>query len=137
MRRYRSLWMGLLLATLIHLDWHMSRPAHYHIGGRLGLGWPYHWIVTALVFGIVGWFIARTWPESRWRVGAVSLLIGVILGQVVEPMLEVVQAYHRFGYPDEPGRMAAFEQTMLAAVPVYALALWLSVKRSQSTVPVA
>ena len=125
--------MGLLLATLIHLDWHMARPAHYHIGGRLGLGWSLHWVCSALVFAIVGWFIARAWPESRWRVGAESFVIGVLLGQVIEPMLEVAQAYHRLGYPDEPQRIVAFGQTMLAGVPAYALALWLCAKRSPTT----
>jgi hypothetical protein len=137
MRRFGSLLMGLLLATLIHIDWHMARPAHYHLGGRLGLGWPYHWMVTALVFAIAGWFIARTWPEKRWRVGAESLAIGVVIGQGIEPMLEVAQAYHRFGYPDEPARMTAFWQTMLAAVPAYAIALWLSVRKSQRMAPQA
>ena len=134
MRRYRSLLMGLLLATLIHLDWHMARPAHYHIGGRLGLGWPYHWMVTALVFAIVGWFIARTWPEDRLRVGAESLVIGVLMGQVLEPALEVALDLHRLGYPNEPQRVAAFEVTMLAAVPAYALALWLCAARSKPAV---
>jgi hypothetical protein len=137
MQRWRSLAIGMILATLIHLDWHMARPAHYHFGGRLGLGWPYHWVITALVFAIVGWFVARTWPQNRWRVGAEGLAIGVLIAQVIEPMLEVAQASHRFGYPDEPARMAAFGVTMLAAVPAYALALWLCVKRSQTASPVA
>ena len=137
MQRWRSLAMGMILATLIHLDWHMARPAHYHIGGRLGLGWPYHWIVSAFVFAIVGWFIARTWPENRWRVGAEGLAFGVLIGQVIEPMLEVALDLHRFGYPREPARMMAFGQTMLAAVPAYALALWLCAKRSRRVAPAA
>jgi ACR3 family arsenite efflux pump ArsB len=136
MQRWRSLAIGMILATVIHLDWHMARPAHYHLGGRLGLGWSYHWVCSALVFAVVGWFIARRWPENRWRIGGTSLLVGVILGQVVEPMLEVAQAFHRFGYPDEPARLAAFGQTMLAAVPAYTLALWLCAKRSKIAVPV-
>ena len=137
MRRFTSLWIGLVLATVIHLDWHMARPAHYHLGGRLGLGWSYHWVCSAVAFAIVGCFIARRWPENRWRIGGMSLFIGVILGQVVEPMLEVALDLHRFGYPDEPPRMVAFGATMLAAIPPYVLTLWLCAKRSQPVIPVA
>jgi ACR3 family arsenite efflux pump ArsB len=131
MRRSTPLLLGLVVATVIHLDWHMARPAHYHLGGRLGLGWSYHWIISALAFAAIAWFIARRWPGDRWRIGGASLLIGVILGQIVEPMLEVAQGLHRFGYPDEPPRLVAFEQTMLAAIPAYALALWLCGRRAQ------
>ncbi len=67
--------LSVLLATALHVDWHLARPTHH----RLSLGWSYHWLATALVFGLAGWLIARAWPASRWRLGAVVFVAAAML----------------------------------------------------------
>ena len=37
------------LAALIHFDWHAAR-----YGGRLSLGWSYHWVLAIPVFAPIG-----------------------------------------------------------------------------------
>jgi hypothetical protein len=121
MPRLPAVVLSLILAATLHVDWHLARPMHH----RLSLDWPYHWLATALVFGLVGWFIARTWPASAWRLGAVALIAAVVLAQCIEPILEVAFYESRFGYASEPARWAAFGRAILASVPVYLAALWL------------
>jgi hypothetical protein len=117
-----ALGLSVLLATAVHVDWHFARPTHH----RLSLGWPYHWALTALVFGLVAWMIGRRWPESRWHLGLAVFVGAVVLGQLIEPAAEVALDYHRLGYPAEPERWIAFAQTMAAAVPTYLAGIWLS-----------
>jgi hypothetical protein len=76
--------VSLALATAIHLDFHAARPRTHH----LSLGLPWHWLLALPIFGLVAWFVARTWPEqlaraSFWIVGS-----AVFVGGVVEPAWE-------------------------------------------------
>jgi len=112
---------GLLLAVALHADWHLAR-SHHH---RLSFEWPYHWVATAAAFAIVGVVIARRWPAARWQTGTAALVIGIVLAQLVEPVvLEALIYDHMLAYHVEPARWAAFGQTVAAAVPAYALTLW-------------
>lgn len=120
MRRSAMLALSLLLATGIHVDWHLAR-SHHH---RLSLEWRQHWIFAAAVFAVVGWVVARRWPAGRWRVGVWTLVCGVLLAQLVEPVLELAFYRHRFGYPVEPDRWAVFLVCIAVGVPAYVLALW-------------
>ena len=112
--------IGVFLAAVVHVDWHLARPTHH----RLSLGLPYHWLLTSVVFAFVGWVIARRWTDDRWFVGAVAVAVGLLGGQVIEPVLEAAQFQHRLGYANEPGRLTAFAQTVLVAVPAFAVTLW-------------
>jgi hypothetical protein len=127
-RKLTALGLSVLLATAVHLDWHFARPTHH----RLSLGWSYHWVPTALVFGLVAWLIARRWPESRWHLGLGVFLGAVVLGQLIEPAAEIALDYHRLGYPDAPERWIAFAQTMAVAAPMYLAAMWLFGRRGVS-----
>ena len=111
--------LSLVLAIVLHVDWHLARPEHH----RLSLGWPHHWIATAVVFALVGCLIARRWPEHRWRMGLVVVALAVVLAQLVEPLLEVLAYEGRFGYDVEPERWAAFWRAIGAGVPALALGL--------------
>jgi len=122
MRRLLSPLLVLTLASAVHADWHLARPAHHH---RLSLGWEQHWIFAALAFGAVGWMVARAWPERPWRAGAWIATLALVLAQGVEPAAEVALYHHQFGYPDEPGRWTAFFLCVAAGLPAYAAALWL------------
>jgi hypothetical protein len=113
--------LSVLLSAVLHVDWHLARPAHH----RLSLDWPYHWVATALVFAGSAWLIARRWPTVRWQLGATVLVAAILLAQVIEPALEVIVYQGRLGYASEPARWAAFGQALAAAIPVYWGALWL------------
>lgn len=121
MPRMPAVVFSVLLAGVLHADWHFARPTHH----RLSLGWPYHWLVTAALFGIAGWLIARRWRASRWPLGVVVFVGAVVLGQGVEPMLEALVYEGRIGHDSEPARWAAFGRAIAAAIPAYWSALWL------------
>ena len=122
MRRYGWMLLGLLLAAGIHIDWHLARGHEHH---RLSGQWREHWLFVIPLFALLGMIVARVWPSRRWTVGAWTLLLGVLLAQVVEPVLEVVAYQHRVGYAAEPERWAAFGLCLAVGIPAYALALWL------------
>jgi hypothetical protein len=130
MALYPSIIAGIVLAVSLHADWHLARP-HHHGLLNPGLNWPYHWVATAAVFGIVGFVIARFWPRRRWQIGVLALVIGVVAAQLIEPVGEAAVFQQRLGYVSEPGRWLAFWQALAAAVPTYLLALWLGAKRSR------
>ena len=120
MRRFLFVALVLALAAAVHVDWHFARPTHH----RLSLGWNQHWLFAALAFGLVGWVVARTWPERAWRRGGAIAMLALVLAQVIEPMAEVALYLHRIGYPDEPARWTAFFVCIAVGLPVYCLALW-------------
>ena len=103
----------IALAVGLHVDWHLARPRHH----RLSLAWPYHWVITAVLFGIVAWLIARLWTRDRWRIGFAIFLGAVFLAQIVEPMMEILVYEQGLGYPADPGRWEVFLLTMAAAIP--------------------
>jgi hypothetical protein len=123
MRRLLFAVLVLALAVAVHVDWHLARPAYHH--RRLSLGWDQHWLFAALAFAAVGWVVARAWPDRPWRPGAWIAALALVLAQGVEPASEVALSFHRLGYPNEPGRWAAFFVCVAGGLPAYGLALWL------------
>lgn len=121
MRRFLFITLVLALAGVVHVDWHVARPAHH----RLSLGWDQHWLFAAAAFGLVGWIVARVWPARAWRCGGLIATFGTVLAQVVEPTAEVALYLHRLGYRDEPGRWSAFFACLAAGLPAYGVALGL------------
>ncbi len=119
----RTTLLGLVIGTLIHLDWHLARPGHH------GLDWPLHWLATALLFGVIGWGVARRWPSDRSRTAIIALIAGVLIGQLIEPLSEPLLFEHRFGYPVTPARWLAFWQAIGAGTLLYALAVWAGARR--------
>jgi hypothetical protein len=113
MRRLQYAGLVLALAAVIHIDWHLARPAHH----RLSLAWPQHWIFAALAFALAGWLIARGWPRAPGRAALGIVALAVLLAQGIEPVLELAIYRHRFGYPSDPGRWRAFAICMAAGVP--------------------
>lgn len=125
----RSVLLGLVVALFFHGDWHMARPTHH----RWSLGLPYHWLVTAILFAAFGCFVARRWPADRWRLGAQSLFLGLVYAQVLEPILEGLYYRHTLEYRIEPERWSVLGAALAAAIPAYAITLWLSVRRGPIT----
>jgi hypothetical protein len=84
MTRFFSLPIALLLAVLIHTDWHLARAGHH-----LGLGWRYHWLLAIPVFAAGAVRMAR-WPEVAWRRSAATVMAAIVLAGGVEPLGEVI-----------------------------------------------
>ena len=126
MRRWHSCVLVLWIAIVVHLDWHLARPAHH----RLSLAWPHHWLVAAAGFAVVGWIVARRWPHHPWRTAFAITGWGLLLGQGLEPVLELWFFHGRFGYPAEPGRWAAFFVSTAAGILALVAALALARRSS-------
>ena len=120
MRRLPSWITGIILGAILHVDWHLARPLHH----GLSLDFSYHWAVTAAAFAIVGCVLARRWPDERWRIGGAGLAIGIVLSQLVEPVVTVAVYEHRFGYDVGRERLIAFTQSLVVGTLAYALTLW-------------
>src|SRR5262245_57331953 len=76
--------VSLALATAIHVDWHVARPATHHLS--LGLSW--HWLLAAPVFGLTAWYVASAWPSTLLRASLWIVGGAVLLGGVIEPACE-------------------------------------------------
>jgi len=72
------------LATAIHLDWHVARPAVHH----LSLGLPAHWLLAIPVFGLVAWYVLRTWPSNVMWTSIAIIGSAIMIGGVLEPAWE-------------------------------------------------
>lgn len=113
MRRLCHAGLALALAAVIHIDWHFARPTH----PRLSLGWSQHWLFAAAAFAIAGWLVARSTPNAPWRAAAAIVGLAVLLGQIVEPVMEMILYHGELSYPSDPGRWAAFFVCMGAGLP--------------------
>lgn len=120
MRRLISLPLVLILAALIHVDWHFARPLHH----RLSLDWSSHWLFGIAFFAAAGWYIAKRWPSAPWRATIWNVTLALIAAQVIEPVLEAAYYTHQLGYPVETERWAAFRQCIGAALPALAITMW-------------
>ncbi len=109
----------LLLAVAIHIDWHMARKLDI----RLSLGWPYHWLLGALLFVGAAWFVAARWPADAWSASALNLGLGAFVGQVLEPLGEVIY----YGLPLAriwtAARWTAFAEFMAAGLMAYVVVM--------------
>jgi hypothetical protein len=110
----------LILATLVHIDWHFGRPAHH----RLSLGWSTHWLFAIAFFAVAGWYIARRWPGRPWRAVVWNVGLGLFAGQVLEPFLEAAVYGGHFGYPVGPERWLVFVECVGAGLPALAIVTW-------------
>ncbi|MBC7768492.1 MAG: hypothetical protein H7124_06875 [Phycisphaerales bacterium] len=119
MRRLRYSALILALAVAVHIDWHLARPAHHRLSGN----WPHHWLFAAAAFALVGWLIARWWPERPTRAAAGIVGLALVLAQGVEPVVEVAMYQHQLGYPTDPGRWTAFALCVAAGIPALLVTL--------------
>lgn len=128
-RRWHSSLLALWLALVVHVDWHLARPAHH----RLSLAWSQHWLFAAVGFALAGWLIAVRWPDRPWRAAAAIVGWGLFIAQGLEPVLEVLSYEGRFGYPADPGRWAAFGTCVAAGIPALVAALMASRRMRRRT----
>jgi hypothetical protein len=128
MRRLQYAGLVLALTAVIHVDWHLARPAHH----RLSLGWPNHWIFAVAAFALAGCLIARGWPHAPGRAALGIVGLAVLLGQGLEPVLEVLVYDGRLGYPNDPGRWGAFALCLAAGLPALVATLVLCRPRARA-----
>ena len=113
--------VALTLGLAIHLDWHLARHEH---DGR-SLGWDAHWLVAIPIFALAAWRIARRWPppDTPWRPAALAVALGVLLGQVLEPLAEIIHFQATLAEELEPARLTAFAAFTVTGVVTMGLAL--------------
>jgi len=104
---------ALTLAATIHIDWHLARPTHH----RLSLGWHQHWIFAAIVFFGVGWIMARLRAKDAVHAALWIAIVGIMPGQGIEPVLELVIYQGHVGYPTDPGRWGVFFACIAVGLP--------------------
>jgi hypothetical protein len=72
------------LATAVHVDWHLARPATHH----LSLGWSWHGALAIPVFALAAFFVARSGPARPVVVSAAVVGAAALLGGILEPAWE-------------------------------------------------
>jgi hypothetical protein len=116
-----SLLLVLWLASAIHADWHLARPAHMH--HRLSFDWPYHWVTGVPVFALAAWVVWRRWPDRLAAASALNLGLALLAAQVLEPLGEQGWYFHRFALGIEPRRWTVFLLFTCAGLLGYACTL--------------
>ncbi len=120
MSRSAELWLAAIaFAVLIHVDWHLGRHGSGHLDGNF----QYHWILGLLTGATLAWIGVRRWVPRPGPAVAVVVSLGVVLGQVIEPLVEVATS----GWDWEPvtslARWRIFIEFMLATVAALLLLL--------------
>jgi hypothetical protein len=118
MLRLPSVWLAALwVGVMIHLDWHLGRPYHDHRSFDLA----YHWLVALPAFAPIAWFAHRRWPGAPFKAAVVMTVLGVLLGQGLEPLSEVILDNAGSEPFTDPIRWRIFVEFLAAGVVV----LWL------------
>jgi len=130
LRNLLSLRIALLLGLFIHLDWHLARHEH---DGR-SLGWDAHWLLAIPIFALAARRIARRWPppDHPWRPAALTVALGILLGQVIEPLGEIIHYQATLADELEPARLTAFALFTATGLVTMGLTLWALAPRPSS-----
>jgi hypothetical protein len=119
MTRFFSIPIALMLAVLMHTDWHLARAGHH-----LGLGWRYHWVLAVPAFAAGAAWMARRWPEVAWRRSAATIMAAILLAGGAEPLGEVIHyGAHLSDAFGEGARWAALAQYTAAGLLTWAITL--------------
>jgi hypothetical protein len=128
MKHYISILAVLFLAVLVHVDWHLGRAQHH----RLSMGWEYHWVTGFVAFFLVILIVAWKSPEHLEFAAALNVVLGLFLGQIVEPLLEVLGYHVSLATALPPERWKVFFQFCLAGlVGFLAGVLWVRARRKK------
>ena len=96
---------AILVAALVHIDWHFGRPQSM----RLSMDWDSHWL---LGLGAGVWLshsFARRLGSGRGGLALVATgLLGFILRQIVQPGLEAITSRVTFATANPPVRWSIF-----------------------------
>ena len=121
-----AVWIG----ALIHVDWHLGRPGPDH----LSFGMPYHWLLAILAFAPLPWLLMRRWPKSPYASSAVAIALGILLGQGIEPLSEVILFQAGAEPFTNPVRWRVFGEFMAAGIVTCLASTALASKRTGAAV---
>lgn len=119
-RRVVSVLVCLALASMIHLDWHLARPAVHHLS--LGLAW--HWTLAIPTFGLVGWYVARVSGPNLFRMSLSVLACAFVIAGVLEPAWEYALGDATLEWAFGRARLAAFASFVGTGIVAYAATVW-------------
>ncbi len=121
---------AFLLAILVHVDWHLGRPLEM----RLSLAWRLHWLLGLIAGAAMAYLLARrVEPGPAWRRLALVGALGFVLGQLVQPALEVVAYGVSFGRVYPSVRWCLFAEFAVAWAAGSALVLGAVIWRQRAT----
>jgi hypothetical protein len=103
-----ALWVGVM----IHLDWHFGRPGHDHRSFNL----TYHWLTALPTCVSLAWLALRRWPHSALSAGGLILGLGILLGQGLEPLGEVILFREGWEPFTDPVRWRIFAEFLAAGL---------------------
>ena len=116
---------ALWLAAAIHVDWHLARP---HDHGGISGNFASHWLLALPVFAFTAWFLGRR-AGRPVAAGVVTIGVAILLGQVLEPLGEIVLFHDPWSEVFSAERNAAFASFMVAGIASYGLVTGLSSRR--------
>ena len=119
----RAWCLALWIAVMIHLDFHIARPAHEH----WSLGLTYHWLLGVLVFALLPRLVVARWPSAFAQASVAIILLGVVLGQGLEPLGEMVLFPGEQPFADTY-RWRIFGEFLLAGLLAYGAAAPLALR---------
>jgi hypothetical protein len=125
-RPVTSIIIAVLLAALIHLDWHLARSTHH---GGLSFGWRWHWVLAVPAFALFAWYAHRAWDKRAVRAGLGVIGLAALLAQVLEPLYELT-AGATLDWTFGPERLGAFFLYCGLGVVTYVSVLWALRRRS-------
>jgi hypothetical protein len=102
----------ILLAIVMHLDWHAARPAVHH----LSLGWRWHWLLAVPTFALTAWYVKRSWPDRLFDASLTIILTASLLAAIVEPAWEYWIDGASFNWAFGPLRIGAFAAFLLTGI---------------------
>jgi hypothetical protein len=122
-----SIVLAVILAALIHLDWHLARATHH---GALSFGWSWSWILAVPAFALLAWYARRSWGDHTLRRGLVVIALAAFIGQGLEPLGELATgATLEWTFGAE--RVGAAARYVGLGILTFCVALW--AQRARST----
>ena len=110
MIRSPAAWLlAVALGVLIHVDWHLGRPGHH-----LSFDFSYHWVLAVATFAPLAWIVFRRWPTTFVEASLWVILVGVFLGQGLEPLGEIIHSRGAAQPFHDPVRWRVFGEFMVA-----------------------
>lgn len=110
--------LAIGLGVVIHLDWHLGRPGHHDLSFDL----PYHWVLAIATFAPLAYLVMQRWPTRFAHASIWVMLVGVFVGQGLEPLGEIIYS----GGTAQPFRDAVrwrvFGEFMVAGILTYVAA---------------
>ena len=119
-----ALWLAALwIGVAIHVDWHLGRPGHH---ADLSFGLPFHWLLALPVFAGLPVLARRRWPSAPRTAGVVIVLLGIVLGQGLEPLAEILTSPPGHAPFANTVRWQVFAEFLLAGIVTSGLAATLT-----------